>query len=135
MSNNYQNCTIPFVRPVYSSILHDDHDNGNGFSPSRRINNEVTLLLSQKKLESLGDDTAIQVVKDLTSTRLSDDLENGLSDKERLELVKSRHTQSASELSNYAKSLFRANERVNNSYNRVKEFLEFENQLNSDKDE
>lgn len=87
---------VSVVEPLYIEKL----DSGDNDNPLLYFGNDVSLLLNQKRLNSLGTDTVKAYLDSLQprSSSLSE-LRSKLSDDDILKSIKSRHIQSVSELS------------------------------------
>lgn len=92
-----------YQKPVFEHLLYDTKETSDG-SQSYRIHSDVFLLFNQRRLETLGNDTARKVVE-LFQNRENPNTSPNVSDMDLLNTVIPRHMQSTSELKQVSKAI------------------------------
>lgn len=127
---------IRYQKPVFEFLLYDTKENSDG-SKSYRIHSDVYLLFNQKRLETLGNDTAKKVVESFQN-HVSPNTSPNVSDMDLLNTVIPRHMQSTSELKQISQSIETATKTIIDNENRNisyrKKQKEFEDELKQFKD-
>lgn len=105
-----------YQKPVFDHLLYDKKETSEG-SQSYRIHSDVYLLFNQRRLETLGNDTAKKVVESFQNRELSNTSPK-VSDMDLLNTVIPRHMQSTSELKQISKSIETATKTIIDNENR-----------------
>lgn len=138
MESKLLTAAVKYQRPVYEHLLYDSIKRDNE-STAYRLHSDVFLLFNQKRLETLGSDTAKKVLESFNNYESSNSSSN-VSDIDLLETTIPRHMQSTSELKQISKAIETATARTIDSKKRDfkfkkqqadfdKELQDFKNQL------
>lgn len=120
-----------YKKPIYEHLLFDTKDSSDG-SKSYRIHSDVFLLFNQRRLETLGNDTAHKVVESFQN-RANPNTNPNVSDMDLLNTIIPRHMQSTSELKLVSKAIESATKTLIDNENRnisfKKKQKEFDDEL------
>lgn len=105
-----------YEKPVFEHLLYDQKESSDG-SKSYRIHSDVYLLFNQRRLETLGNDTARKVVESFQNRENLNTSPN-VSDMDLLNTVIPRHMQSTSELKQVSKAIESATKTLIDNENR-----------------
>lgn len=105
-----------YQKPVFEHLLYDTKETSDS-SSSYRIHSDVFLLFNQRRLETLGNDTARKVVESFQN-RENPNTSPNVSDIDLLNTVIPRHMQSTSELKQVSKAIESATKTLIDNENR-----------------
>lgn len=124
-----------YKKPIFEHLLYDTKDSCEG--SNFRIHTDVFLLFNQKRLETLGNDTAKKVVESFQNRSDSNNISD-VSDMDLLNTIIPRHMQSTSELKKVSKAIESATKTLIDNENRnisfKKKQKEYDDELKKFKD-